>query len=237
MPVQPSVAPKPTSRQFPPAPCPISKMSRNQAANYAKLLVDFLCEPKQKRGVGVCVEWEEKVSARLLSEKSRLLLKLKSKDEISLEEIRSWSPGMKLPASFKQGPPKNDSLWRKDISWSSFLRVIVEIVSALFGQNGESSKSSSPAPSTRPSTSCPPSSAAAAASPLGGLPVSKAPAMLSPTPPPGLILTGDGPLSDCLTDWVVKFQHLTLSSLPLDVQHPPRLQVYCPSFDVWCLLW
>ena len=207
-------------------------MTRNQAGNYAKLLVDFLCEPKQKRGEGECVEWESKVSASFLSEKSRIVLKLRKDEEISLAEIRSWSPGMKLPASFKQGPRKNDGLWGRDVSWSSFLKIIVEIISAIFGQNAESFPSSSPAPSTRPAPPRPPPSAAGPSGALSGSSRLSSHAASVPSTfetlqqPTERIVTGKGPLTDCLTSWVVQYPHLTLSSLPLDVQHPPRLQVH-----------
>ena len=206
-------------------------MTRNQAGSYAKLLVDFLCQPKQKIGEGVCVEWESNISATHLSDKSRIVLKLRKEDEISLEEIRSWS-SMKLPASFKQGPRKDDGLWRRDVSWSSFLRIIVEVVSGIFGQNAECSPTSSPAPTTRPAPPRPPPSAVGLSGRLiGSSRISSQAASFPPnfettTHPSERIVTGEGPLTDCLTSWVIQYPHLTLSSLPLDVQHPPRLQVH-----------
>ena len=265
----------PPSRQFPVAPCPIAVMNRNQAAVYAPQLVDFLCEPQQKRGEGECVEWEMKVEAKLLGEKTRKLLKLKCDDQISLADIRSWNPGMKLPGSvsFKQGPGKNDNLWLKAISWSSFLKVIVEVISAIFGQNAVESdalsatlpsESSRPAPastcptpapaSTRPppapASTRPPPAPASTRPPTAPASTRLPPAPSSVRHPSSMpssraaeaqsaqalqkILTGPGPLSDCLTDWVVHHPHLTLSVLPLDVSHPPRLQVFFFESFVIC---
>ena len=201
-------------------------MDRNQAANYAKKLLDFSCEPNKKIGEGRCIEWEQKVSAKVLSERSRRLLKLSKDDTISLSQIRSWSRGMKFPASFKQGPPKTDDLWLVKISWSAFVKIIVEVLCAIFGQHQETVQS----PSLPPATVASPPPSTARPTPLLHAPSTahSSPAgrnSSSSMQTGARVDTGDGVLTDCLTEWVLHHQFVTLSDLPLDVGHPPRLQV------------
>ena len=228
----------PPPPQFPLPARPISEMNRNQVGSYAKQLVDFICLPNRKRGQGRCLPWEKQVSAGLISLKNRNMLKLTNNDVVSLAMIREWS-SMGFSGGFKQGPGKSDQFWLKTISWSSFLLVIVEILMAVFekGTVGEqsTSRSQETSPSSRPCStsgaSCPPSSF-----PLcppqyrpARLPSSRPPCPPSTRQPrsPSLpaVQTGCGPLTKCLGEWLVYHPDKTLSSLPLDVSHPPRLRV------------
>ena len=205
----------------------MNEMTRNQCGSYATSLVDFILMPTQKRGEGVCSQWEMKVSAALLSQKSRLLLKLSETDEISLSQIRRWL-AIGFSGSFKQGPGKHDKDWLMEVSWSGFLKIVVEVISAIYGENQEPvtfptltnfgppcPPPSRPGPS-RPATVCQPQ--VTPSSPV--VPSSATAAM-----PTLAIKTGPGPLTECLSSWVLEYSHLNLSSLPLDVKHPPRLRV------------
>ena len=219
-------------------------MSRNQLGSYAKNLVDYVCLPGQKRGEGRCQHWEQEVSAGILSLKSRRLLKLEPGDVISLSMIREWN-SLRFKGGFKEGPGRADTLWLKKMSWSSFLLVIIEVLMAVFGKHSvpEGSKEQNASAyqgSSRPQPSpqqCPPPSTSSVESslptcpptPCAPYPRSSRPPCptLPPTSPPSssTVQIGSGPISRCLREWFLNHHDKTLSSLPLDVSHPPRLRV------------
>ena len=102
-------------------------MTRNDFGNYATKLTNFVCGGRHKRGEGKCKTWETKIDASGLSEKMRGILNLKSDDLVSLSQYREWA-NMKFERGFKEGPGKADKKWQvgSTISWSSYLRLIVE---------------------------------------------------------------------------------------------------------------
>ena len=232
---RPQVAKKSNPPAPPPFPLPsrsIHEMSRNQLGSYAKNLVDYVCLPGQKRGEGRCQPWEQEVSAGILSLKSRRLLKLEPGDVISLSMIREWN-SLRFKGGFKEGPGRADTLWLKKMSWSSFLLVIIEVLMAVFGKHSVP-EGSRPQP---PLQLCPPPSTSSVESslptcpptPCAPYPRSSRPPCptLRPTSPPSssTVQIGSGPISRCLREWFLNHHDKTLSSLPLDVSHPPRLRV------------
>ena len=104
-------------------------MTRNDFGNYATKLINFVCGGRHKRGEGKCKTWETKIDASGLSEKMRGILNLNPGDLVSLSQYREWA-NMKFERGFKEGPGKADKKWQvgSTISWSSYLRLIVEVI-------------------------------------------------------------------------------------------------------------
>ena len=118
---RPSLPPPPKQR--------LQQMTRNDFGNYATKLTNFVCGGKHKRGEGKCKTWETKIDASGLSEKMRGILNLNPGDLVSLSQYREWA-NMKFERGFKEGPGKADKKWQvgSTISWSSYLRLIVEVI-------------------------------------------------------------------------------------------------------------
>ena len=118
---RPSLPPPPKQR--------LQQMTRNDFGNYATKLINFVCGGRHKRGEGKCKTWETKIDASGLSEKMRGILNLNPGDLVSLSQYREWA-NMKFERGFKEGPGKADKKWQvgSTISWSSYLRLIVEVI-------------------------------------------------------------------------------------------------------------
>lgn len=257
-------------------------MTRNDFGNYATKLTNFVCGGRHKRGEGKCKTWETKIDASGLSEKMRGILNLNPGDLVSLSQYREWA-NMKFERGFKEGPGKADKKWQvgSTISWSSYLRLIVEVICFIDASSRRGSPQPAPpqergeiedkeapnlyiskpsaqlpAPPSTSSTSAPlppPQSTSSTFAPLPphrstsstSLPLpqprttSSTSLPLSPPSPSKSaprIENGPGPLSECLTEWVLNYYHTTLCQLPLDVDHPPRLQV-CIAKMIFLVFW
>ena len=212
----------------------------------------------------------------------RGILNLNPGDLVSLSQYREWA-NMKFERGFKEGPGKADKKWQvgSTISWSSYLRLIVEVICFIDASSRRGSPQPAPpqergeiedkeapnlyiskpsaqlpAPPSTSSTSAPlppPQSTSSTFAPLPphrstsstSLPLpqprttSSTSLPLSPPSPSKSaprIENGPGPLSECLTEWVLNYYHTTLCQLPLDVDHPPRLQV-CIAKMIFLVFW
>ena len=217
-------------------------MTRDQIITYARQILVHVVPEHQTRGFGTLDEWEHQVPTALLSEKTRAALNVQAGMQISLEEIRSWCPGMQLGSRYTQGPGKDDQNWKIKLSWPKFNRALVEIFCVMYGrqiqphfQDETPRKLQKNQPKeavikpTIPSVSKPTTSYRGDTLPLTlstspPLPLSNSPPLPLSTSP--TISTGSGALSVCLSPWAKDYPNLSLSAIPTDKSHPPRLQVF-----------
>ena len=123
-----SVVAAPSSK-FPVPPAPLSMLSRDQLVSYSRALLAFITGG-QFSGQGECEMWKQPVPLSVLSSKTRKAMKLEVwAEEMCLDHVRSWNPGMRIGSRFKAGPGKNCSLWKIPMGWVPYLRCIVEVIS------------------------------------------------------------------------------------------------------------
>ena len=51
----------------------------------------------------------------------------------SLSYFRSWAPGMALGRSFASGPNPTHEAWHVYVSWTAYLKLVIEVLSHLHG--------------------------------------------------------------------------------------------------------
>lgn len=205
-------------------------LTRDQIVTYARQILNHVLPKDQTRGCGNFEEWEQQVPASCLSEKTRDALNLQAGQQICLEDIRSWDPGMRLGSKYTQGPGKDDQNWKVKISWPKFNRALIEIFCIMFGVEIKGRfQDATPRKKRRTEKEQPdlssasiPHKSSAVAKTLNTPLTPHLTPHLSASPS---ISSGNGVLTVCLSDWQKDHQNLTLSALPLDRSHPPRLQV------------
>ena len=54
-------------------------------------------------------------------------------DTISLDDYRSYAPGMALGRMFTSGPSDKHEEWKNEVQWIAYLRLIAEVVMIIYG--------------------------------------------------------------------------------------------------------
>lgn len=133
-PASPPSKPAPT---FPDAACPLSRMDRGQVVSNVRSLLSFI-SPGSVNGEGECPAWKRVVPTARISSKIKKAVGLEDNIEyVALKDFRSWSPGMRLGRNFKAGPGASCSFWRRKAPWIPFLRLVIAVVSLLYGKSPE----------------------------------------------------------------------------------------------------
>ena len=131
-----SPPPKPVPT-FPDAASPLSRMDRGQVVSYIRSLLSFI-SPGTVNGEGECPAWKSGVPTARISTKIKKDVGMEDNIQyIALEDFRSWSPGMRLGRNLKAGPGASCSLWRRKAPWIPFLRLVIAVLSFLYGKNPE----------------------------------------------------------------------------------------------------
>ena len=238
MPDPPRRRPNTTKASAPPAaPAPAAPfpspegdlVTRDEIVTYARQILNHVVPRGQIRGCGTLEEWDHRVPAASLSEKTRAALNVGVGVQISLEEIRSWDPGMKIGSRYHQGPGKDDQNWVVKMSWPKFNRALIEIFCVMYGREVmDKFKDNTPrkGPKSKPTAAHEKNFASKPAPvPTSPSPFSVPPMKVTSNVVARPIQSGDGVLSICLSSWLKNYPQLTLSEIPLDNSSHPRLQV------------
>ena len=95
MPPRPKLVPvvTPVTKIFPIPPYPLSQMHRDKIVLHVRAILAFLSSGTVT-GSGKCKLWDKKVKTSILSAKTKLSLALSEEPSVSLNDFRSWNPGV-----------------------------------------------------------------------------------------------------------------------------------------------